>query len=161
MRVKITQPGWLTYTGDLGTVQFENGVSMAPMPHREAMALGAYISVVEIDENGEELGPVSPGLDQVRVMTVEAVVEAPIVRLSDVLAQQKLLDEEERARLEAEGEVLNAPEPARHIYNQDELEDIAAEKGIVGLREIGDPLGVKGTSIRGLIADILLKQPKA
>ena len=40
-------------------------------------------------------------------------------------------------------------------WTREKLEAIADQTGISGIREVSDPLGLKGTSIRGLIDQIL------
>jgi hypothetical protein len=51
-----------------------------------------------------------------------------------------------------------ATSTAQTTYTREELEKIADEKGIKGLREIADPLGLKSNSIVPLIDSILEKQ---
>lgn len=148
MLIKIKSPGWDSYTGELGMAHFVNGVSVESISTREAYSIGSILNVVEIDEHGNEGNPVSHAFDLVRQTQVTAPVTPPRKRLSDLLAEQ--------AAAEAE-----KPTPvAGKVYTQEELEKIAADKGIAGLREIADPLKIKGTAIRTLIAEILVKQPR-
>lgn len=51
-----------------------------------------------------------------------------------------------------------APAAERVEYSQEYLEGVASDRGIKGLREIGDTLGVKATGIGELIRLILEKQ---
>lgn len=171
MRVKITQKGWETYSSDLGGVQFENGVSTTHLSRQEAMALGAFVTVVEIDENGVELGVVSPAEELLKVSKMSARVDRStlvaeriqtkpsdtpeIENLTDTVADDPVME----ARIkQAEAERQPAPKPA--VFTQADLEAVASAKGINGLREIGTPLGVKNTSIRGLIDEILVAQKR-
>ena len=48
-----------------------------------------------------------------------------------------------------------SPAAPAKSWTQEELSAIADEKGIKGLREIGDDLGLKGTGIADLIAKIV------
>jgi len=50
---------------------------------------------------------------------------------------------------------------APHKFGRHELQAIAADEGIEGLRKIAGPLGVKGTSKEGLIEGILGAQQEA
>ena len=45
MRVKITQVGFESYSGQLGTVVFSNGVSVLDLTPEQAMMIGAVVSV--------------------------------------------------------------------------------------------------------------------
>ena len=51
--------------------------------------------------------------------------------------------------------MTNAPIKITKRYTLAELEAIADKDGIKGLRDVGSPLGVRGTSINGLIEEIL------
>jgi hypothetical protein len=42
-KVRIDQIGWDSYTGLLGMVPFENGVSTRPVTDQEALRIGAII----------------------------------------------------------------------------------------------------------------------
>ena len=45
------------------------------------------------------------------------------------------------------------------VWTREALEEIAMTKGISGIREISDPLAIKGVSMKTLIAEILVRQP--
>ena len=47
------------------------------------------------------------------------------------------------------------PAKVTRFYTLEELEKIADNKGLKGLREVAKPLGIKGTSINGLIEAIM------
>lgn len=144
MLVKITQPGWESYNGPLcAGVMFENGVSTDHVSFSEAMQLGAMISVVEIDAEGNEMGPVSPAHEIVRTRDIAAEIEEPLPTEAAI----------------QEAEMPHEPEGATDkTFTEEELEAIAEEHGIGGLRLIGDRLGVKNTSIKGLIREIIVAQ---
>ena len=173
MRVKITQKGWATYSDVLGTVQFKDAVSQGDISRREALALGAFVSVVEIDEDGNELGPVSPAHDVLMASKVSGYVERStnlmdrvtnrpsdhpeIENMTDDPSLSAPLAEARRAQAIAEGRHQSSL-PARQVVSQSDLEALASAKGITGLREIAEPMGLKGTSIKGLIAEIMKAQ---
>lgn len=170
MRVKITQKGWETYSSDLGGVQFENGVSMGELSRQEALSLGAFIAVVELDEHGNELGTVSPAEELLKVSKMSARVDRStqvneriqtkptdtreIENLTDTVADDPIL---EARMLQAAAE--KAPSETK-VYSQADLEAIASASGIKGLRDVA-PEGVKNVSVKGLIAKILAHQAKA
>jgi hypothetical protein len=54
--------------------------------------------------------------------------------------------------------ILPEAKPDVTIYSREQLEAIADQEGIHGLRKVGDVLNVKGVSIRTLIEDILKAQ---
>lgn len=48
--------------------------------------------------------------------------------------------------------------PDTPVFSEDELRQLAAVHGMKGLRKVGDPLGVKGTSKEEMIKEILTAQ---
>lgn len=46
------------------------------------------------------------------------------------------------------------------VYTEEQLAEIADKEGIKGLRAIAEPLGIKGTSIKELMAEILAYKPE-
>ena len=165
MKVKITQPGWELYTGPLYACQFINSVSQEHLSRAQALQLGAMVTVVEIDDDGNELGVVSPTQEMVKNQSVSAEVVVPMKPDTQVPDTQATLGSEaipaeetiEGATGETIGDLDKVPVEAV-VYTENQLLDIAQEKGISGLREIGEPLGVKNTAIRGLIREILAAQ---
>lgn len=146
MKVRLKERGWETYTGELCAVSFVNGENIEPMSAREAYSLGGYISIVELNEDGTEGNPVSHAFDMVRNQTVTASVEPPRLRQSDLDA------------IAAEEAALAAAQDPTKKYTVAELEAIATEKGISGIRAIADQYGVKAVAIKTLIAEILARQ---
>jgi hypothetical protein len=152
MYIKITQPGWETFSGDFSGVVFVDGVSKTHISHREAMGLGAMIAVVELDEDGNHGNPVNPAWDLARDASIRAAVEPKLQTLKEY-------EREQAAKASAAGAVVEKSGTVG--YTREALEEIATEKGIGGIREISDPLNIKGTSIRGLIEQILLQKKAA
>lgn len=180
MFIKITQPGWETYNSDLGTVQFENGRSVTEVSRMEALRLGAFVTVQECDADGNELGQISPAVDVLRTSKISATVTAGLERVqtqpSDTPEIETIVVEETpeeirlrevrtlQAQSEAAGrhiaDVAAAPVLAPAVaHTPESLEVIATKDGINGLRAIA-PAGVKGTSIKGLMTEILAAQAK-
>lgn len=147
MQIQLIEPGWETYTGDLGTVPFENGKSLSGISVREAQSLGAYIHVVEINAAGEHIGRISPSHDMLRMSEVSA--QSP-----KVMKTLKEIQEEAAVSNEASG----AAPVKVGAYTAAELEKIASEGGIASIRAIAEPMNIRGTSIKMLIAEILVKQ---
>ena len=137
MKLRLTAPGWQTYTGQMGVIFFENGLSVADVLPVDAVRVAGVIGAEW--EDGRPANVSQIYLDN---MTTEAAVaqdnrqpEAPEVEL--VVAAPLIAD-------------LMAP-----TYTEDQLAAIADKQGIAGLREIADTLGIKGNSIAGLVSAIL------
>lgn len=150
MKIKIVEPGWDTYTGPLGLVHFENAVSTSDISRQEALRIGAMLRVVEINEDGEDIGTVNPAHE----VLLHQTVAAPVVPESPREAEPALAPAPQPVAEEP------APPAIVKIYSKEELFEIASKEGINGIRKIGEPLGVKNNSIKGLIAEILAAQPK-
>lgn len=172
MLIKITEKGWETYSSDLGTVPFENGVSTREVSRVEAMALGSFISIQEIDADGNELGQISPALEAVKMTRVTANVTAGLNRIqkepSDKgedtipVTQPTEADVALAAARKAQADAERQPEPMAPAvtHTAESLQALADAKGIAGLREVAAPFGVKNTSVKGLMAEILAAQAK-
>lgn len=160
MKVKIAEKGYASFTGSLGNIQFEDAVSVGHVDFDEAMRLGGYMRIVEVDEVGNEIGPVSYAAEIARTRNLTTKVVAPLER-GDPNAPSP--DAAEQNGLSAPApDPVPEPEVASDeplpIYTRDELEAIADDKGIRGLREIGNALKVRNNSIPGLIDEILAAQ---
>lgn len=129
MRIKLIETGYHKFTGPMGQVNFENGIS-EEITRREADALGASMRIEVLDDE-TYIGNVYE-----RAQEVSAPVQTPVV---------------------AEPEPETVVESTAPAYTEDQLAAIADKEGIAGLRVIADPLGVKGVSIRALIDGILKK----
>lgn len=143
MKLKFIQPGYESYTGLLGAVEFVDGVSVDHVSVIEIRHISSCVAVVDA-ETGEDP---SPAAEMVRARSVpmevvkerERMVEGegviPVLQVADVL-------------------------PTLPSYTREELSAIADKQGIKGLREIGEARGIKNVSINGLIDEIVLDQSK-
>lgn len=147
MRVKITQPGWETFDDFLFGVKFEDGTSVTDVRRDQALQLGAMVSVIEVDDQGLDLGPVNPAHELVTTTNVSAEIVEPMKS-----------DAELRPEVAPDVAIPDDKLVEKRVYTEAELVAIADEKGIAGLRDIGEPLKVKNTAIRGLIREILAAQ---
>lgn len=136
--IKLNSHGFHEYTGLLGGLEFVDGVSVDSVSRRDADRLGAICEVIDLD-TGKQAN-VSQTIDE--ALRSEKVEPEP----------------EPEPESEPEVEPESESEPLK-VYTEAELSVIASEQGISGLREIAEPLGVKGTSIRALIPKILSAQP--
>ena len=129
MRVKITQGGWAGFTGHLGAVLFENGVSVEDISKGDAAFLAG---ILQVEELGTGKNP------------------------SDT---QRILDQYNNSVPAASVAVEGVQFVSEVVHTKESLEKIADASGIKGLREISDPLGIKGLSIAELIEKILAYKP--
>jgi len=150
MKLKITEPGWEGFSGNLGIVLFENGVSVGDVSHIEANIISGNIRVVE-EESGESVGALELDAD----MQNKPCISQNLQTMEEILAGTPVLTPSEVSLI---AELMS--EPLKQ-YSKEELEGVADKGGIAALREIGDKLEVKGTSIAKLIELILEKQAPA
>lgn len=141
MKLRLTAPGFEKYTGQMGVLFFEDGLSTGDVLHRDAVRLANVIGAEW--EDGTQANTGQLYLDNMEtsapVEVSRMVVDAPV---------------EEAAPVE--------DAPAANLYTEADLAAIADKSGIAGLRDIAEPLGIKGNSIGGLIAAILkAAAPKA
>lgn len=143
MKIRLTQPGFETYTGQMGTVFFEDGLTTTDVKHIDAVRIAAQFLCEW--EDGTTASVAQSILDHAQATTLSIPVE--------MNADQALALQAGTAGAEAQ------PEPVgSKVYTEAELEEIADKAGIKGLREIGTVIGVKGNAIGELIKAILAKQ---
>lgn len=145
-KIKIVAKGWETYTGFMGMVEFVNAVSVDAVPQQVADRLSAVIEIVEIDEDGEKQAGTAARL------VGGATIAAPVIDAMNRASEADLRAEQVKIS------VNNGKPPTEKLYSVSDLEKIADEKGIHGLREIGDRWNVRERSIPGLIKVILKAQ---
>jgi hypothetical protein len=146
-KLKIVQPGWETYTGFYGSVEFVDGLSTEAVPEVFADRVSADIIVVDA-ETGDPVG------------VAERMVTAGLIRLKPEAPLERAPEVSEEKQKKSEEKIETpAVEPDR-VYTEAELEAIASAKGMRGLREIGNKLAVRGRAIPELIGDILAAQSK-
>lgn len=155
--VTIASGAWAEYTGTLGGYYFENGVSKDSIPLRAALRIGA--SMDAYDQNGVRLHPsnyaVAEGAGSVEAGVVtletEGAKPVPVYEPVSTVSDAKEIDLTPTREVSADGVV-------KVTYTRAQLEGIADKKGINGLREISDPLNVKGRSVTELIDKIVEAQ---
>jgi hypothetical protein len=142
-RIRIVQPGWETYTGPFGSITFDQGVSTHLVDPVSIDRIAAEMHVIDADSK-DKLGAQermihikTQRLDAIdRLDRVpEGVVVDPVVKVEKI-----------------------EPTLGEKIWTVNDLEAVADDTGIRGLREIGDPMGAKGRAIPELIGNILRVQ---
>lgn len=143
MKFRIDEKGWKGFSGNMGTALFVDGIAEIASNY-EALRIGSLVRLVEIDDDGNELRIASPTQEMVETRGLSA----------EVVAYHKHGVEPEEGDKEA---VVEDETPVVEVvrYTEDQLSALADKGGIAALREIAGPLGVKGTSIAGLIDEIL------
>ena len=146
MKLKITQKGFENYTGQMGMVLFKDGLSVNDVPERVALRLAALF-LCEWESN-----------EPITITCNAAEMRAPIGRqtfLAKTDGKPEKVAGNDGRTIYIEPDLANAPIKITKRYTLAELEAIADKDGIKGLRDVGSPLGVRGTSINGLIEEIL------
>lgn len=143
MKIRLTQPGFETYSSQMGVVFFENGLSTTDVKPIDAVRIAAQFLCEW--EDGTTASVAQSILDHAHATTHSIPME---MNADQALAKQE-------GTQNAEVQVASAP---LKIYTELELEEIADKSGIKGLREIGTVLGVKGNAIGELIKSIVAKQ---
>lgn len=130
------------FDGLYGMHYFKDGRSVEPVTLREAIRYGSIGPIV--DDDGTAVTPFNQNELANRWREPETYVAPPVVELAPEVV--------------APAEVITPPVIKKPIFTQEQLEKIADAKGIAGLREISDPLGLKARSIPELIREILAEQ---
>lgn len=129
LKLKITERGWAGFTGDFGPVSFVDGVSVREVTEIEAFRLSNLIQI-------ETLEGVNPSSSQQNLDSQSLLMASGM--------DHKAIEE--------------AVKRTVHVYSRTDLESIAEQDGIGGLRTIATPMGISGRSINALIDAILAYQ---
>lgn len=128
MKIKLIESGWISFTGMLGVVEFADGVSVQDVSHAEASRLASIVQVETLD--GVNPSPAQQILDawtgDMGNATTDTADKTPAV-----------------------------PAAVGKSWTSAELEELADKSGIKGLREVAEPLGLRGNSIVELIAKVV------
>lgn len=165
MKVRIASKGWESYTGPLGQgAVFQDGE--ADLTERQVRRIGASLILIDV-ETEKQVGPSAVAAS---IKFESAPVATPLASKADVDKQEaderEALARAEEARKAEEAKALEAArakaaaDAKSIVYSRQELEAIGANDGVGGLREIADPLGVKGRGITDLVTAILTAQAK-
>ena len=141
MKLRLTQAGFESYTGQMGVVMFKDGLSESDVLPIDAIRIAAAIGAEWEDGSAANVGDMY--LNNMHTPAYVGMAEKPV---EEVVVEAK-----------TEETKTETPKPAA-TFTQEQLAQIADEKGITGLREVAEPLGVKGTSIVGLMEAIMKAQ---
>lgn len=155
MKIKLVEKGFETYTGLLGEIEFEDGVSVYDLNSRDIAMIAGSIRAETVD-GSSAVGVTQDMLDR---HSDEAEVIEPMQTQAEVDARAEAGEQEASETQVPEAPVEGGEGELAH-YTEETLTKVADEGGIQGLREIAEGFGVKGNSIAKLIEDILAAQAK-
>lgn len=144
-KVKLTMKGFEDYTGAIGSYIFTNGISdEMSVPDAERMA-GAMSVRLVIDG---EVTDINPSITQKLIDIKDA--SAPVTP-TPVFGSVETPQEEPT-------DAPSVAAPLSYDFTKESLEKLADAGGIPALREIANQYDVRGTSIIGLINDLVAKK---
>jgi hypothetical protein len=148
MKIRLMQPGFENFTGPMGRLVFEDGLSTTDVEGRDFLRMSSVMKCER--EDGTSASPVDAllAIADVGAPTAEVARAEELERNADAL---KVFAQPEADRPATDEPAL----PVAALYTEEQLGKIADKKGIKGLREIAEPMGIKGNSIKELIAEIL------
>ena len=129
-KVKLLESTFIGYTGILCGIQFEDGISVKEVPFVDQQRICASMRAETIEGQFSERHNVS--LEDVLANEPKAPDVAPMQR--------------------------GVVEPEVPKFTREELESLADEQGISGLRVVGNRLGVKAKGIVEMIDGIMKAQ---
>lgn len=153
MKLKLTGKQFVHFTGQLGCINWVDGVSETDVSPLEANRIASLVGAKFLD------GSDASECDKILSMKN---MESPYRQ------ESRPLTVEEIARMEKERKKKPLNKPKKKIenveieyerkYSREELEAIADKKGITGLREIAAQYGVTAVSISTMIEKIIDSQ---
>lgn len=137
--LRIIQQGWEAYTGPLYGITFENGVSVDGYSAIQAAQVAGTVQAEEV----------------IGDKTHNPSVSQEILNWKNRALDQDMVRQASTGELVKSQDLKTDLTPVKIAYSRAQLEAIADEKGIAGIREITDPLNIKSTSIGKLIEEVL------
>lgn len=176
IRIRIKQKSLESYTGNIGIVEFKNGLSVGQVSIPEAMRIGASMPIE--DEDGVEISPVTyySHIAQKKAAKVDSNTDSQLSKndsegklpdesVSETGLEQKgetatgdsvELEQKDEQKPEGENVQVEGTDDQEQVsFTREQLEKVADEEGISGLRKIATPLGVGAKSIEDLINKLL------
>ncbi len=140
MKLRLTAKGFEHYSGQMGVIMFEDGLSVGDVLEIDAVRVAGVIGAEWEDGSAANVSQ----------RYLNGMTTTP--PQTNTTTQAKVV---EGKKSEGPSENVNLHDSVTDTYSKDQLAKIADTKGIVGLREIASTLGIKGNSINGLIEAIL------
>ncbi|MEB0029210.1 hypothetical protein QN372_00455 [Undibacterium sp. RTI2.1] len=135
MKLRITQLGFEGYSGQMGVINFEDGLSTADVLVIDAVRMSA-VMLCEWE-------------DGTSVSITQSIIDnahSPAPMFVSGAEGQHDTEKVETAKND---------QTSKPVFTEEQLSVLADSEGIKGLRALGDPIGVKGNSIKDLIAALI------
>lgn len=146
MKLKLTQPGFETYNGQMGVMFFEDGMSTNDVRSVDAIRMAA-VMLCEWEDGR------SPSITQSILDNANTPAPSFTNNGDGTDNDKEAVDTADRQAVAANiNDVLKTAE-----WSHEQLAVIADRDGIKGLRAIAEPMDIKGNSIKELITAILKK----
>lgn len=129
-RLRLIGKGFENYTGAIGVTQFVEGLSVGTPHQMDVHRLTCTIGARWDDGSASSVGE-----------GYEAAKNAPAPTVEEQVA--------------ADNAAVAAAAGPGVTYTHEQLAAVADKDGIAGLRQIAEPLGIKASSIKGLIDGII------
>ncbi|MEO9497588.1 MAG: hypothetical protein ABJG42_24155 [Vibrio splendidus] len=149
MRIRLVQESMRNYSGHLGDIYFENGVSVDHVAPAQAHRMAVIMPIETL--NGEDPSMLNM-MHELHYASSENVGDVIRGRMKELEGDDKHHEEAPVVAKSAE------PVESAQLYQRETLEDIADKEGIAGLRKLGDAHEIKGRSISELIEELLQVQ---
>lgn len=156
MKLRLTGNGYTNFTGHMGSVYFENGLSALDVLPVHAVRIGSTFGAQW--ENGVSTNPAELAVsnasmgamnDSQETVFNQRLMEAQIHDANQAQTHlQKVAELGMTATIDPKAKL---PQPELKTFTREQLEAIADESGLAGLREVASQMGVKGKSISELI----------
>lgn len=137
-KIVLLEPQFSGYSGMLCGVQFENGVSVAELPFIDQQRICASMRASTVE--GKNVSPSAAYSD--RGELAADLITEPVA--PDIVPMKRGTPDEPTKQIQT--------------FTREELESIADNEGIAGLRVIGNQVGVKAKGIVEMIEGILKAQ---
>lgn len=167
MKLRLTGSGFENYTGQMGVIYFQNGLSINEVLPVDGMRIAGTIGAIWEDGSHANIGdvyaanlqtPAPTGLQEARLDHLAAVVgvqnATQAIDVTTVVSNAQFKSEGVNIP-SAPSAVAQSEASAGTKYTRAELEAVVDKSGLTGLREIGNSLNVKAGSINELIDRIL------
>lgn len=135
--VKIVAKGFEGYNGVIEGVQFVNGLSTEPLSQFSAERIGAFMRVVDADTDA----PLGVGQRMVDARRSNHAPSEPLQRVKRTPTGKK--------------KEVTSRKTISYDFTREQLEKVADEGGINGLRKVADQYEVRGRSIREIIEALM------
>lgn len=177
-KLKLTGGGFGNFTGQMGVIYFQDGLSVNDVHPNDALRIAGTIGAVWEDGSAANVGDIyNLNIHASAPMGKDARKDPHTSAVYGGDAHEAIARSNEIARMQFRATGVQTPdiEPARKVepseeqesesedaevktslgYTRAELEALADEKGMAGLRELANTHGIKGTSIANLIDNLL------